>query len=141
MQYLSVQGGSPPVVRADAVLTNAYVASSSVNMGTYDSAFIRVKVGTAQAGKICKIKVQWSDDDTVFDDETVDTPAASSSGTPGIQPFDPYIREVNVPMDTASYAYRFRVRRMGTYLRVSCKSDATTTGTVSVTILKASNYN
>lgn len=128
-------------IRSDAVLTNAYVPSSTVDLTTYDSVIVHVIVGTAQASKVCNTKFQWSLDGTNFADETVDTATASTAGTPGTQPYSPYIRVIDIPMDTAGYTYVMRARRMGVAFRVAVKSDATTTGTISIKVIKASNYN
>lgn len=139
MQFLSFTG--PINLRTDDTLTGSYVASTEVPMSTYDSLIVHIVVGTAQAGKVCNVKIQSTLDGTNWADECVDTAAASSAGTPGTQPYDPYIRVINVPMDTAGYRYPMRIRRMGSSMRLAVKSDGVTTGTISIQAGKASNYN
>lgn len=136
-QYLSSQSGGNISIRSDAVLTNAYVASSSVDLGSYTSVTAYLVVGTAQA-KTCNLIPQWSEDDSAFFSEQYEV-AGTASGIE--QPFTPYDRRIDITIATTGNIYCCRFNRLGRYFRVKVKSDATTTGTVSISVHKQSLSN
>lgn len=137
-QYLSVQSGGNITLRADSTLTGSYVASSSLDLGSYTSTEIFLTVGTAQAATTCSLKPQWSEDDTNYFDEQYEV-AGTASGTE--QPFIPYSRRVDIPISATGNVYCCRFNRMGRYFRVAVKSSGVTTGTVGITGHKQSLSN
>lgn len=124
----TVRDGAPTTLRADAVLTNAYVNSDPIDLKSYDSVTIMIKIGTTQA-KTCNTKFQWSMDGTTYADEPCLVNGTVASGE---QPQVPSARRVDIDISTTANHYIERFHRLAQFLRVAVKSDATTTGTISI---------
>lgn len=138
-QYLSVQG--PAVaIKADGTLTNAYVrypTTGTVDMGSWTSVTVFVKIGTAQS-KTCNLKFSWSHDGTTWFNEQAEVAGTASAPD---QPYTPYDRRVDVSLADNSVTYSCRFNRMAQHFTVLAKSDATTTGTISISVQKSSISN
>jgi hypothetical protein len=134
-QYLSVQG-APFSIRAAAVFTASYVATSAVNLQSWTSATVFITVGTA-AAETLSIKPQWSPDNTTWYDEMFEV-IGTQSGTE--QPFAAWSRVVTFSLDTGKPNYSCRFNRMAQYFRLACKSSGTTaTAVITVQLSALSN--
>ena len=132
----AIQLGAATSLRADAVLTTAYVASSSVDLKSYDSVSVRVAVGAvADAARTGNIKFQWSIDDLTWNDEPINV-NGTPSGTELHQ--TPYSRVIDLNL-ASGRMYIERFERLMRYFRVSVKSDAATAATVLIESFKLSN--
>jgi hypothetical protein len=142
--YGLTQEGAALVHRADAVLTNAYNTSKTVyvDLKSYDSLTVAFIIGTGQA-KTANIKFQWS-----LDDPSVTTPRwfdeqidayGTVSGTE--TPVTGTSRRTDLDMTSAGNIYIIRTRRLARFFRTVEKSDATTTGTLSIIVKPSVNCN
>lgn len=133
--YLSVQG-APFSIRASAVFTGSYVATSSVDMGSWTSATVFITVGTA-AVETLSLKPQWSPDNSTWYDEQFEV-IGTQSGTE--QPFAAYSRVVTTSLASGAPNYSCRFNRMAQYFRLACKSSGTTaTAVITVQLSSISN--
>lgn len=137
-QFASIQGGAI-IHKAAAIPAASYAYGTPVDLLSYDSALIYYTVVLGESAKTATIKWQWSLDGTNWGDEPVDV-AGTASGT--VQPFTAYSRETTISMATTGYIYPVRVHRMGAYLRAGFASASSpATGTISIQIIKCSNFN
>ena len=109
------------VIRAAAVLTNAYVGSTTVDMASAESVVVRALVTVTNAETI-SMKPQWSIDDSAWSDESVLT-NATISGTE-IQ-YGPSSRVIQIDASAAN-SYIERFNRLARYFRIAVKSNGTT---------------
>ncbi len=115
-------------IRADAVLTNAYVLATVVDMSQYNYCRFRVVVGTAQA-KTCNIKVCYGMTSTVLDNFQNDAYALSGSD----YLVTSYDLRYDLDMTVAGTVWACAFFKRARYIGLRLKSDATTTGTISAT--------
>jgi hypothetical protein len=142
-QFLSVQGGAPTTLLATTTLTASYQFTTSVDLQSYDSLAVETTVTLVQTGKTANIRIQWSHDDTNWTSyETVD---ASSAVSANDQPVVPYIKRIDLSMDSAASTYigsdMRRLQRKARFVRLAYKSDAVTTGKIAITSYKMNNGN
>ena len=138
-QFASTQSGAPLHLAATLPTGTYTFGSPAIDMNTYDSAFIYYTVVLGESAKTATVKWQWSLDGSNWGDEPVDKEGTATST---VQPFTALIREVTIPIDTTGYVYPVRVHRMGAYLRAGIASASSpASATVSIKIIKASNYN
>lgn len=136
-QYASFQSGAATSIRADAIVTNAYVGSTTVDLMSYTSVTIYAVVTMTQATTI-SLKFQWSHDGSNWFDETVEV-AGSPSGSE--LAYTPYSRVETISLATAGNIWCGRSNRLGRYFRCAIKSGAETTGTIALLIHKQSLSN
>lgn len=136
----TVKDGAPIVLFTNQTVTSAYVAGDLYDLKSYDSFVLKTVVGTAAAATAANLKYQWSDDRTVWVDETVLYSGTTNSIE---QPYIPLSRVVLVPLTSTSTNYIERVRRLARYFRPMVKDSASTnaTSTISVQIIPMNNQN
>lgn len=122
-------------IRSDSTLTSSYVASDAVDLQNFNSLAITARVGTTQATKVANLKFQWSHDGSIWTDEPVKI-TGSITGTPEggnhEQHFTIPSNVIDIAMDTVNNGFVARFARTARFFRVLAKSDAVTTGTLSV---------
>lgn len=134
--YGLTQEGAPTTIRANAVLTSSYVASSVIDLKSYDSVSVGLIIGTTNAETI-STKFQWSTDNSAWFDEQVITNGTASGGE---QPQTANSKRVDISGATAGNIYMERFRRLARYFRTVSKSGGTT-ATLSVIAKPAVNSN
>lgn len=139
----SLQLGAPTTIFGPATLTATYqfgpsTSAALLDLKSWDSVVISVRVTTAQAATTCNFKVQWSLDGTNWLDEMTETAGASAYPD---QPYVPYSRRIDIDMSSANIGYLTREHRLARYMRVAVKSSGVTTGQIQVDIIKLQNYN
>lgn len=140
----SIQLGAATSIRAAAVLSNAYVRSSTVDLLSYDSVILLITVASPESGtgRVCNLKFGWGQADGTWADEPFEViGTASGSEIPSV----PYSRRVDISIDSANGAYMgtyiVRLRRLARYFSIAVKSSATTTATIAAAVIKESNQN
>lgn len=116
---------SAVTIRAAAVLTNAYVVTTAVDMSQWSKAAFLVTVDTAQA-KTCNIKVGYSFNGTTWYNYKYATYATSGSDL--LVSYTDWRADLDIS-STANYWTDFFEKR-AKYIALLLKSDATTTGKV-----------
>jgi len=136
----TVQDGGTTNLFPNATLTNVYTASSSIGLKSYDSVAYTIKIGSAQASGVAKIKSQWSADNSNWYNEMVLDSGTSSSGE---TQFNPTPKVLIIPMSTGTNTFYIeRSRRLARYFRFSVASTNTfTTGTLQIEAKPANNNN
>ena len=141
--FIEIRGGAPTSLRAAAALTNAYVASSSVDLKSYDSVAIAFGFSATDSGKTCTVKYQWSNDDaetpTNWYNETIEESGTAASGE---LPCAGYVKTTTMDM-TNDYGSGLimRMRRLGRHFRVAVKGNTSTTATLVITAMPMRNMN
>lgn len=138
--YGLTQEGAATTIRANAVCTASYVASSVVDLKSYDSVSVGAIIGTTGSETI-SIKFQWSMDTSIatplwFDEGVISYGTASG----GEQPETFNSKRVDVSGASAGQVYIERFRRLARYFRIVAKSTGTT-ATLSVIAKPAVNSN
>lgn len=122
---VNTAAGSAPaaavVIRAAAVMTNAYVGSTAVDMVSASSVVIRALV-TVTASETISMKSQWSIDGTLWSDESA---LVLGTATSTEQPYTYLSRVIQIDASAAN-SYIERYNRMARYFRVAVKSTGTT---------------
>lgn len=133
-----VQDGGVINTFGPSTLTSTYVATTNIDLKSYDSCTIIITVPTTQASAVGKVKPQWSSDGTNYYDEvnlTVGTTAA------GETPFTSSSRVYVIDMSSTN-AFVDRTRRLARYFKCAVAStNATTTATIQIVVKPENNNN
>jgi hypothetical protein len=133
-----VQSGGLIRLLGPTTLTSSYVATTNIDLQSYDSCTLIITVPTSQAAANGKVKPQWSSDGTTFYDEPV-LSAGTTSG--GETPFTISSRVYAIDMSNPTNTFVDRTRRLSRYFRCSISSTNVTTGTLQIDVKPENNQN
>lgn len=129
-----VSGGAsanetPVSIRAAAVLSASYVASTAVDMSYYNRVYFHMAVTVAEA-VTATFKIQYSADNSTWDDFQMDSYAAPSGGEV-LATGNTWTKQLSLASTGNYWGECFDKRAK--YIRVAVKSGGVTTGKVSIT--------
>lgn len=141
--HLQIRQGAPVTIRSNAVMTSGYVATTAVDLKSYDSVSVMLTINTVGAETV-SVKSQWSNDNveqgetqTTWYDELEDG-EATISGTESTR--GSYTAVFQFSANTGAPNPIRRYRRLGRHFRLAIKSSGTT-AKISVTAMPMNNEN
>jgi hypothetical protein len=144
MNQLQIGEGSPISLRDALELTDSFVASTAIDLKSYDSVALMFEVSATDAAHTMTIAYDWSNDlvdasasVTNWYNETIETAGTASGGALASASS---IRTTTVDLAVAQNPI-MRLRRMGRWFRVRVKGDTSTTATIAITAMRMCNQN